>query len=580
MSRRLVLALGVVSGALVAAAVLLELTVHARVHNPKALFDNLAPASTWILGGLIAWARRPDNRCGLLMAMTGWVGLAPYLYWNEPVWFTLSQPLGGLGWGFIFHLAVVFPEGRLQSRFQRVVVAAGYADAVISAVWEALFTDPARAGCLDCPHNLLLIRADPQLADARGPWLLPLDLFIIGSIITLLIRRWRCATPPGRRVLTPPLGMGVVAFLLLVVFLVAAIVFHAARGSTVFTALEIAASVAGAAVPLAFLAGLLRTRLHRGAVAGLLIELNRAPTLAQLRAAIARALGDPNLQLGFWLPEQRRYVHCDGRAMHLPSGGQDRAVTLLESDDAPLAALVYDPSLLEDPTMVDAVASAARLALENARLHVQLQAQLSEVRASRARIVAAGDAERRKIERNLHDGAQQRLLGIRLALRLARARAGDTAALEALIEEADAEVVNAVEEIRQLARGIHPAVLGEAGLVPALWELAHRSPVPVAVSAPVGRLPAAVEAAAYFVVAEALANVAKHAHAGSATVDVERQDGQVVLEVADDGVGGATMLGGSGLRNLHDRVEALGGTLSVDSAAGCGTRVRAVIPCG
>jgi len=144
----------------------------------------------------------------------------------------------------------------------------------------------------------------------------------------------------------------------------------------------------------------------------------------------------------------------------------------------------------------------------------------------------------------------------------------------------EAVQVNAVEEIRQLARGIHPAVLGEAGLVPALRELARRSPVPVAVSAPVGRLPAAVEAAAYFVVAEALANVTKHAHAGNATVDVERQDGQVVLEVADDGVGGATMLGGSGLRNLQDRVEALGGTLSVDSAAGCGTRVRAVIPCG
>lgn len=241
---------------------------------------------------------------------------------------------------------------------------------------------------------------------------------------------------------------------------------------------------------------------------------------------------------------------------------------------------MYDPSLLDDPTLLNAVGSAARLALENARLHAELQAKLAEVHASRARIVEASDAERRRIERNLHDGAQQHLLGIRLALRLARSRLRNTAALETLIGEADAEVAAAIDEVRRLARGIHPAVLSEAGLRPALCDLARRSPVPVTVTAPADRLPAAIEAAAYFVAAESLANMSKHARASTATVDVRHADGQLIVEVTDDGVGGATTRRGTGLRNLKDRVAALEGTLSVDSRDGAGTVIRAVIPCG
>ena len=256
-----------------------------------------------------------------------------------------------------------------------------------------------------------------------------------------------------------------------------------------------------------------------------------------------------------------------------------RAVTVLEHDGQRLAALVHDPALLEEPELLEAVGAAACLALENARLQAELRAQLAEVRASRARIVAAGDAERRRLERDLHDGAQQRLLGIRLALQLARGRLADGgASVDELLAEADAEVVDALTELRALARGIHPAILTEEGLAPALAALARRAPVPIEVSVCRERLPAPLEATAYFVAAEALANVVKHAHASSASIEVARIDGRLAVAVADDGEGGADP-GGAGLRGLRDRVEALDGRLEVESSAEGGTRVSAAIPC-
>jgi signal transduction histidine kinase len=236
--------------------------------------------------------------------------------------------------------------------------------------------------------------------------------------------------------------------------------------------------------------------------------------------------------------------------------------------------------LYEDRALLDAVGAAARLAIENSRLQAQLRAQLAEVRASRARIVAAGDAERRRLERDLHDGAQQRLLGIRLALRLARQRVGhDDAEVDELLQEADQELMTGLDELRALARGIHPAVLTDEGLPAALASLARRATVPVEIKAvPEERLTAPVEAAAYFVASEALANVAKHAHASIVTITVTRSDGWVRLEVADDGIGGAEAGRGSGLSGLRDRVEALDGHLEVVSPA-TGTTLRAEFPC-
>ena len=253
---------------------------------------------------------------------------------------------------------------------------------------------------------------------------------------------------------------------------------------------------------------------------------------------------------------------------------------MLEDAGRPVAALVHHRSLLDDAGTVQACAAAAQLALENARLQAELLAQLGEVRASRARIVSAGDAERRRIERDLHDGAQQRLLGIRLSLRLARGRIdGEHAGLDDLLTEAEAELAGTLEDLRALARGIHPAVLTEEGLAAAVEALARRASVPVTVAAlPDRRLPAAVEAAAYYVAAEALANVTKHAHATAVTLSVQPADDRLVIDIRDDGAGGARATAGGGLAGLQDRVAALDGILRVDGQPGAGTCVHAEIP--
>jgi signal transduction histidine kinase len=315
-------------------------------------------------------------------------------------------------------------------------------------------------------------------------------------------------------------------------------------------------------------------------VADLLVELERTPPGA-VGAALARTLGDPTLEVALWLPERGAYVDASGSPFELPPSGADRAVTVLGPDATPVAALVHDPALLERRGLLQAAGAAARLALENERLQAELRAQLAELRASRKRIVSAGDEERRRLERNLHDGAQQRLLALGLALQLAHEKLGpDANGAGELLDEADGELRAALDELRELARGIHPAVVTEHGLTAALRSIAERSPVPVELDAlPETRFPAEIEAAAYFLVSEALANVAKYAEARHVRVAVARRDGSVLVEVDDDGVGGADASRGSGLRGLADRVHALDGELQIDSPSGRGTTLRATIPC-
>jgi signal transduction histidine kinase len=301
-----------------------------------------------------------------------------------------------------------------------------------------------------------------------------------------------------------------------------------------------------------------------------------------LREPLARALGDPSLEVAFWIPAEARYVDAAGHETELPTGEPRRAVSVLRHEGQPIAALSYDSALIEEQTFLDAVAAATRLTLENARLQAEVRAQLAEVRASRARILAAGDEERKRLERNLHDGAQQRLLATRLALQMARGELprGDGAA-SAIIDEADAELQGALEDIRTLARGLHPAILTDEGLTPALATLARRSQVPVEiVCVPPERLPGEVETAAYYLVAEALANAAKHADASQFRIAVHREHHYAVVLIDDDGCGGARIIPGGGLAGLRDRVDAIGGRLRVESQAGAGTHLRAEIPCG
>jgi signal transduction histidine kinase len=303
------------------------------------------------------------------------------------------------------------------------------------------------------------------------------------------------------------------------------------------------------------------------------------PEPGRLRDSLARVLRDPSLELAYWVPETDGYVGIDGRHVE-PSAAHGRTVTVLERHGQRIAALVHDPALAEDPALLGAVSTAAGLALENERLLADLRAQLEALRESRVRIVEAGDTERRRLERNLHDGAQQRLVSLALALGLAESKVEpDPQGAVQLLGAAREELMQALEELRELARGIHPAVLTERGLGYALMTLAERAPVEVELDVDLDRRPPpAVEAAAYYVVAEALANVAKYAQATRASVRVTMDDEQLRAEVADDGVGGADPSAGSGLRGLDDRVQAFGGSLRVLSRPGQGTRIQAELP--
>jgi signal transduction histidine kinase len=334
------------------------------------------------------------------------------------------------------------------------------------------------------------------------------------------------------------------------------------------------------ALPLALLAGFLRARLARAGVGDLLLELERTPPQG-IREALARALGDPTLDVAFWLPERREFVDAGGQTVDLPADGGSRAVTRLEENGEPLAALVHDASLRDEPKLVRAAGAAARLALENARLHADMRAQLAKVQESRVRIVTAADDERRRIERDLHDGAQQRLVALALQLRSAQRQldANVDPELDELISSTVDGLQLAVEELRELAHGVHPAILTEDGLAAALDAITARTPLPVTLDVSDDRLSPQVEATAYYVVCEALANVVKHARATRASVSAQRRNGMLVVEVDDDGIGGARPDDGSGLRGLTDRVEALGGRLRIESPVGGGTRIVGEIPC-
>ena len=523
--------------------------------------------------GLYAWRRRPESRFGFLMVLTGFAWfLGPVYASDAPLVFTVGIVLGAL-WGPLFgQLLLSFPTGRLPTRARRRVVVASYVLIPLAPVPALLVSDADQVinDCRgECPRNVLLVEHDAGLADAA---------LALGSVLTLglclvavgmLVRQWRAAAAPERRSLVPLFASGGVTLALV-----------AAYATSQIDALLWMAFAAFAATPFAFLAGLARADLSgsRG-VRTLMAELADAPERADLRDALARALGDPALELAFWMPELSRYVDAGGAPAELP--GEDdarRTVTEIDHHGEHVAAIVHDRA--QDTETVRAAGAATALTLENQRLDAELRARLVELRASRARLVEAADGERRRLERNLHDGAQSRLVALALNLRLARMSVADGSDTAALLDGSIDELGQSLKELRDLARGIHPAVLSERGLEPAVRALAARAPVPVdIVGQAAGRLPAAVETAAYFVVSEALTNVSKYAHARHATVRVERVDGQLLVEVSDDGVGGASASQGSGLRGLADRVAALSGTLDVTSPPGRGTQLRARLPC-
>jgi signal transduction histidine kinase len=325
---------------------------------------------------------------------------------------------------------------------------------------------------------------------------------------------------------------------------------------------------------------LLRRR-TRSVMARLVVELGGSPPPGGLRDVLARSLGDPDLKVAYRLTEPERSVDARGMPVD-PATPEGRAVTPLARQGQTMAMLVHRQGLLDDPAVVDEVVSATRLALENERLQAEVFAQLEDLRASRARIIATGDTERRRLERDLHDGAQQRLVGLSLALRLARAALdGDPdPKLIASIDQADDALRMAINELRELAHGIFPAVLTDEGLGAAVEALADRAPIPITIVAmPEERFPSPVETAAYFLIAEVTGSSAALAGASGATLDVRRDGNRLLVEVIDEGMGTAERDPESGFIDLADRIGALEGQLWVEHTTSGTLTIRAEIPC-
>jgi signal transduction histidine kinase len=491
------------------------------IGRPQLIAFDAAAGFALLFLGLIAWSRRPDSRAGAIMSAAGFAWFLGTLW--PPAVFWHRGPLA--------QLLISYPGGRLSSRLQQVGTGVAYGYAAVAVV----------AG-------------NPYATVA----------FALG-LVALSAYRYVAGTGPERRARLAPLTAAVALGLVLVADSIARLV---GVGADLVVLLAYDLTVCLIAIGLA--ADLLWGRWAQGAVTGLVVNLGEPAAGGVLRDRLARALGDPTLVVGYWLPEQRRYVDEAGRPVDLPAAGAGRAVTPVDENGQRVAVLIHDQAVLDEPALLSAVGTAARLAVANARLQAEVTARVDEVEASRRRIVEASDEQRSRLERELREGAERRLAHVAELLTdggkpLADVRAG--------LDMARAE-------LREFARGMHPVTLTEHGLQGAVRELAGRSPIPVAVAVPAARFPPAVEAAAYFVCAESLTNVTKHAAASRVHLSITQASGRLTVVIADDGIGGADPSRSSGLRGLADRVEALGGSLAVDSPPGGGTRVMAELPCG
>jgi signal transduction histidine kinase len=572
---------------------------------PDVLIE-VTPGLAFAFSGLIAWSVRPRNRVGLLMMGVGvglLVGVQPGAKGSPAFSELLAQILsplpgidypwlsialsivGALGVVMLIHLLLAFPGGRLVSNVDRALVRSFYIVLPLAAVLgeTAVNVSPEVLG------HLGALSANAYLYANTVPNLIYLACLVLGS--ALVIRRWLLGGRARRRSLAPVFWSVlpvVFAFLPWTVIEIAGGLSQKGKGgASLFDPLSTAAHLSPLlliALPVGFLFGLLRTGLDMSSVGDLVVRLSSGLTPDQLQPALARALQDPSLRVLYWLPNLGWFADLEGKRVELPGPDSERAVSVLGDPSAPVAALVYDSSLVHEGQLLDTAAAAVNMALENARLQVQLRAQLEEVRQSRVRLVEAADSERQRVERDLHDGAQQQLVTLLLSMQTAKSEAlkqGDRRVAD-LIDANISTLRKALDELRELARGIHPTILSQAGLMPAIQSLADRSPIPVDVKGGFGdtRLAPPIETALYFVVAEAITNAVKHSRGKRMCVQVGRNLGLATIEISDDGVGGADLSRGSGLLGLTDRVAAVGGRLVVRSEAGMGTTINAEVPCG
>ena len=492
---------------------------------PDAAGDVLAGVAL-LAGGAAAWASRPESRAGPLSALAG------------VAWFAgdLTDVLLYAHRGPLVHLLLSYPSGRVDSRAAAVVIGAGYIDGLI-----------------------------PELARLEWP-----TIALMAAVVTVAAWRHRTVGGVERRARAAALAGAVVIGGALALAASARLV-----GADLDAAAAWAYYVAVALTAIGLSADLLWGRWTRAAVTGFVVDLGDRFEPDALRAALARSLGDPDVEVAYRVAGVDGWVDEAGRVVRLPDR-DGRAVTLVHDEGEAVAALVHDPAALADRELVDSVAAAARLAVINVRLQAEIAARIGEVAASRRRLVEARDDESRRLGDRLHAGAEHRLAGLRDRVsRLAGERDGEAGeTLRQLAGDLDA----ARAELLSFARGVHPRSLTEGGLSQALDELVAQAAIPVRLEVPAGRFPPAEEAAAFFLCSEGLANVTKYAGDASAEIAVRATPSGLLVHVADDGAGGADLAGGSGLRGLVDRVEALGGTLRVDSRAGAGTRLEAVLP--
>jgi signal transduction histidine kinase len=552
------------------------------VHNRSFGPDELNSPQSWLLGwsfigsGLIALRVRPQNRLGWAMVFTGfaWFASLLMLAHDSPL-FTVGAAVQVVYIAGFAYVVVTFPSGRLESLPERLVVGAAVFMVVVVQLAALLVTNSQAVICSQCPPNDLELTRNDTVAKALHQFQRGGGVVVIVAAIALLGLRWWRASKAHRRVLASVLWAGG-ATLAVAAVAVANETLGKPLGHEPLRLMLFAIS----AVPVAILFAFLQRRMARGAVAGLVVELRDPTAPIDLRQALARALGDPSLELAYWFPAESRYVDGQGRPVALPGAAGQRLATVVERKGQPIAALIHDPALQHNAELVDSVCAAAGLTLENERLQAELRARLAELQASRARLVEATETERRRIERDLHDGTQQRLVSVAMSLGLAESKLPADAEAAPIVHEAREALTLALAELRELSQGIHPSILTERGLPTALDDLCRRAALPAQLQVTFAqRLPAQVETAAYFVVSEAVTNAIKHSHASELRIRASLSGDVLVVEVVDDGIGGAGASGGSGIRGMTDRIEALGGRLTVSSPPGRGTTLRVEIPC-
>jgi signal transduction histidine kinase len=537
--------------------------------STSVVMADVAAGWSFAIVGAALWTRYRSKLIGGLSIAVGLGIFLPDIRWFESsVSWTLGSMLTDVHLVLLAWLVLTFADGCLD-RVERGYVASLSVYFVGLAVVGHLFDDPI-PGCQECPASFMLIRPDTELNDLIWGAGQVVNLIVIGVLIALIIRKRNSSSQVARRALSPviwalwPIGMALVlAFL-------EPLVGFGESGAQAVLMIERLALIA---FPAALVVGIVRSRLDQARVGDLALALEDAITSTELEARIGEAIGDPTARLVFSSERGEGLIDTRGRTIHV--GANRSQAVIRASDGTDIGAVVYDPAV--DETLAASVSAAATLAVRNESLRAELRRHLLEVERSRERIAEAAMDERRRIERDLHDGAQQSLLA--LGARLGSIRSKADGEMGRLLDEAIEALRSTVDSLRDLARGVHPPILTDRGLAPAIETLAEHSPVAVHVDVEPDRFRPAVEAAAYFLVAEALTNAARHAEATSVRIAAFCMDDWLHVEVSDDGNGGADMDGGTGLQGLQDRVEAIGGQMLVSSPLGEGTTLRARLPC-